>query len=216
MCYAHSRRSLTLNLTALCTGMSLVVGILAVYFPTPKYFEDETVGSRLLEVGTFLFRGSNVVTLLVLVSVRFQGRLDRLRLGGLILLGALAVLQPIMMFSIGHARIFNAAAVSQALVLVLLTVMLTAAAWAVAFRQIPPHRPPLDAGKKMALTCPRCGKAQEIALPNGACADCRLQIFVALDEGICGKCGYPLRGLTGDKCPECGTPFVDETLAHAP
>ena len=29
-------------------------------------------------------------------------------------------------------------------------------------------------------------------------------------EGKCGKCGYDLRGLPEDRCPECGTSFKPE------
>src|SRR4051812_6279677 len=32
---------------------------------------------------------------------------------------------------------------------------------------------------------------------------------VAADEttGLCWECGYPLRGLASNRCPECGRPF---------
>lgn len=76
-------------------------------------------------------------------------------------------------------------------------------------RRIPfAHQPPVDAGPDVALTCPRCGGAHRIPANGGQCPDCRLQIFIALAEGRCKSCGYALRSLTGEKCPECGTPFA--------
>jgi hypothetical protein len=34
-----------------------------------------------------------------------------------------------------------------------------------------------------------------------------------LEPGLCRMCGYPLHGLAGPRCPECGTPFDPELLA---
>lgn len=32
--------------------------------------------------------------------------------------------------------------------------------------------------------------------------------------GLCGRCGYPLHGLTEPRCPECGTPFDPKLLTR--
>ena len=81
--------------------------------------------------------------------------------------------------------------------------------WCIAFRSsVAPNRPPIDAARAVELICPRCKVWQTVQAGHGRCANCRLQITISLDEGVCGTCRYPLRGLTGDKCPECGTPIA--------
>jgi hypothetical protein len=70
---------------------------------------------------------------------------------------------------------------------------------------LPVDRRPEGVSRVVALKCPRCAGDQEIPTGGGECRHCRLQIFIALDEGRCGECGYPLRGLTSERCPECGT-----------
>ncbi|HVX84847.1 MAG TPA: hypothetical protein VH253_08535 [Phycisphaerae bacterium] len=67
-----------------------------------------------------------------------------------------------------------------------------------------PHRPPPDAAPAVTLTCPRCSTAQTIPPNGGRCPNCQLRIYIALAEATCSHCGYPLRGLTSDRCPECG------------
>ena len=78
-------------------------------------------------------------------------------------------------------------------------------AWLTLFRQMRIGRTPKDSASRVALTCPRCGHAQSVAVGEDQCSECRLQIFITLDEGACRRCGYPLRGLTSERCPECGT-----------
>ncbi len=82
------------------------------------------------------------------------------------------------------------------------------ASWHMAFRQGKRHMPPLDSARAVKLTCPRCESAQEILTGHGECANCCLQISIALEEGVCRGCGYLLRGLTSEACPECGRPIV--------
>jgi DNA-directed RNA polymerase subunit RPC12/RpoP len=65
----------------------------------------------------------------------------------------------------------------------LLAVMaaLAVVSWAVAYRQIPVRQTVAETGSKMGITCPRCGLAQEVTLPEGECAGCRLRILVSLE-----------------------------------
>ncbi|HVS71902.1 MAG TPA: hypothetical protein VHQ47_11660 [Phycisphaerae bacterium] len=67
-----------------------------------------------------------------------------------------------------------------------------------------PHRPPPDAAPAVNLTCPRCNTPQSIPPNGGRCPNCQLRIYIALAEATCANCGYRLRGLTSDRCPECG------------
>lgn len=53
------------------------------------------------------------------------------------------------------------------------------------------------------LTCPRCGRVQDMVTGAGMCADCRLKIRLEIEEPRC-ECGYLLFKLTGETCPECG------------
>ena len=55
----------------------------------------------------------------------------------------------------------------------------------------------------IALTCPRCGSAEETKVGESACSSCDLGFSIALLENRC-RCGYPLYGLSGKTCPECG------------
>jgi hypothetical protein len=95
-------------------------------------------------------------------------------------------------------------AVLTALIGLATLVTLIVLAWHSAFRHAHPNNPPSDAAQSIALTCPRCTTPQSIPIPHGQCTHCKLQFFISLDEGRC-QCGYPLRGLTTNKCPECGT-----------
>ncbi len=56
----------------------------------------------------------------------------------------------------------------------------------------------------IALTCPRCGSAEETKAGDSACSSCDLGFSIVLRENRC-PCGYPLYGLAGKTCPECGT-----------
>ena len=105
--------------------------------------------------------------------------------------------------------------IAVALLAPVVVVMIPLAAYFSLRRRIPfTHQPPADVQTVVALTCPRCNTAQSIAPGGGQCAACRLQIFIALSEGRCKTCNYPLRQLTGDKCPECGTPFTPPDPDH--
>lgn len=56
------------------------------------------------------------------------------------------------------------------------------------------------------LICPRCRRNQSLAVGESACASCGLRISIRVEEPRCANCDYLLRGLTSDRCPECGTP----------
>lgn len=63
---------------------------------------------------------------------------------------------------------------------------------------------------KVDLTCPHCGKGQaiEVAPRTGHCSNCNLVIRVTIREPRCTACEYPLLGVKGDRCPECGEPIA--------
>jgi len=65
------------------------------------------------------------------------------------------------------------------------------------------HAGPLE----VRFVCPRCGVQQDAQVGRSTCAECSLELRIELDEASCESCGYPLYKLTGQRCPECGTPF---------
>ncbi len=67
--------------------------------------------------------------------------------------------------------------------------------------------PVRDAAERVKFECPRCMKMQALPLGRSACPDCGLVIQIEIEESPCVKCGYNLRGLPKNICPECGTAF---------
>jgi len=68
----------------------------------------------------------------------------------------------------------------------------------------------------MSITCPRCGRQQQLAVGRSRCAGCGLRIHIEIEEEHCSKCGYPLYKLESAVCPECGTPvYREEPVAIA-
>jgi hypothetical protein len=65
---------------------------------------------------------------------------------------------------------------------------------------------------KLPITCPRCRKAQELPVGRSRCA-CGLRFAIEIEEEHCAVCGYALYNLTGNCCPECGTPIGAEQRA---
>lgn len=61
----------------------------------------------------------------------------------------------------------------------------------------------------VALTCPRCGFAQELPINRAACAQCRLDIRIKIEEPRCA-CGFLLYRFDGQECPECGRAVPEE------
>jgi hypothetical protein len=66
-----------------------------------------------------------------------------------------------------------------------------------------------SATTSVALTCPRCGFAQELPINRAACAQCRLDIRVKIEEPRCA-CGFLLYRFDGQECPECGRAVPEE------
>jgi len=60
---------------------------------------------------------------------------------------------------------------------------------------------------EVVLFCPRCRRKQSLAVGNSVCTSCGLRISIRVEEPRCANCDYLLRGLTSDRCPECGTPI---------
>ncbi len=61
---------------------------------------------------------------------------------------------------------------------------------------------------EIALTCPRCSRAQVIEAGGAVCVACGLKINVEIEEEQCRRCGYPLYKIDSAVCPECGTPIA--------
>ncbi len=73
------------------------------------------------------------------------------------------------------------------------------------------RRPPGTSAEVSAIssvqeTCPHCGRKHAASIGETACATCGLLISVRVREPRCAACDYPLLGLRGDVCPECGVP----------
>jgi ribosomal protein L37E len=61
---------------------------------------------------------------------------------------------------------------------------------------------------RLAITCPRCGKAQTLPAGRSTCIGCALRFNIEIEEDTCRQCGYPLYKLESAVCPECGTPIA--------
>lgn len=59
----------------------------------------------------------------------------------------------------------------------------------------------------VSLTCPGCRSKQMLPVGAAACPTCHLRFNIRIDEPRCVQCDYLLFMLTGDRCPECGTPI---------
>lgn len=55
----------------------------------------------------------------------------------------------------------------------------------------------------VSLTCPRCGRLQQLSTGRSRCA-CGLRFLIEIEEEHCPKCGYALYKLESNLCPECG------------
>lgn len=72
------------------------------------------------------------------------------------------------------------------------------------------RRPPGTSAEVTGITavqvvCPHCGRKHGAVIGESACAGCGLLITVKVREPRCAACDYPLLGLRGGVCPECGT-----------
>jgi hypothetical protein len=67
------------------------------------------------------------------------------------------------------------------------------------------------------VECPRCGRRFGVDTgPGGAlCPGCKLHMRVQVSAARCGACGYDLKDLAGDRCPECGAGLSPADLARA-
>ena len=89
-----------------------------------------------------------------------------------------------------------------------------------------PIEPPNLSGKTRA-PCPKCGSTTTVGVPQ--CAVCgyappndpgspelpRPKRMRRMKSPRCRQCDYPLKGLKGDTCPECGTSFMQFTRREA-
>ena len=57
----------------------------------------------------------------------------------------------------------------------------------------------------MFVRCPRCACEQEVEMGESRCVGCKLRFVIEVEEPVCPKCAYNLRGLARPVCPECGT-----------
>jgi hypothetical protein len=57
----------------------------------------------------------------------------------------------------------------------------------------------------MFVRCPRCACEQEVEMGESRCVACKLRFVIEVEEPVCPKCAYNLRGLARPVCPECGT-----------
>jgi len=60
----------------------------------------------------------------------------------------------------------------------------------------------------IVLRCPRCKSVENVKGGESVCSSCGLGFSIELRENRCPcgyPCGYPLYGLAGKTCPECGT-----------
>ena len=86
------------------------------------------------------------------------------------------------------------------------------------------HPRPLQGKAGLELRCARCGHDLRSLSINAACPTCTLPVrsSIRVDFAerevptVCGSCGYDLRGLAGDRCPECGTALTECAVRPGP
>ncbi len=187
-----------------CASVSLLAIVLSGFFPPPRIRVDRSLFDHLIACAQKVTDPWCVISAAALFSVHFRNKWDRLRIATIILIGICIGFLIVMEWTYSTWLL-----VVQMVVLLVCLCALGTSIWCSIFRrQDVPHQPPVDSASMIALTCPRCGAAQSIVAGHGECGNCRLKISISLEEGACGHCRYPLRGLTGEKCPECGTKFA--------
>jgi hypothetical protein len=211
--YARTRQSKIIGICLAAFLVNAATVVIRLYWKRPSYF-DLTPTDVVIETAQLFSDPSWVVPLLLLATVRFRPALERWRIAFMVFL-CVAVLQSVFidvyLVLQPRSRLVTTLWFAAMRTLISLGGLVTmgVCAWCMAFCQVTRHRPPGDAQKTVSLVCPRCRQPLEIPTGNGQCPACRLQIFISLEEGMCARCAYPLRGLTGDKCPKCGTPFAN-------
>ena len=58
---------------------------------------------------------------------------------------------------------------------------------------------------EIELHCPHCGTRQTVPAGESRCARCGMEFEISITEPRC-LCGYSLRDIASDRCPECGRP----------
>lgn len=69
---------------------------------------------------------------------------------------------------------------------------------------IPAQERVQTSASQIALTCPRCARAQTLPVGRSKCGQCGLKFVLQIEEERCPKCGYSLYNLQSAHCPECG------------
>lgn len=86
------------------------------------------------------------------------------------------------------------------------------------------HPRPLSNAGDLRLRCVRCGTDLRSLSIKGNCPTCSLAVRSSVRvesahveaPSVCGRCGYDLRGLASEKCPECGASIAESARRAAP
>ncbi len=72
-------------------------------------------------------------------------------------------------------------------------------------RRLPSVKENLTHVTAVVVICPHCDRKHSAAMGESACPGCGLVFTLKVHEPRCVQCDYPLLGIKGAVCPECGT-----------